>query len=280
MARLHGYKSRIKIKWPFPHKFNLDINDPTEASSDQLKNSDVDPWPIQTGSPAERPPAGHCPLMNLPVEIRVMVAGYALHNEDEIWWRWAEAERKPRSFVGSFRTSFNKNPNPLALTCRQLNQETRSLHLKVNNLNFDDYPHGGNSCYAVPSFAFFLEHASEEMIKAVRTVDLITLSLPRYEKELRVINHLIEDKLNITIRVEARWWSVYNSIDWPEDDISRFMEIGHNPSPEFSELVSNGKKRPWKVYPSIHSDMQIRRFRKQLSAEELALAKQWIENGI
>jgi len=81
------------------------------------------------------------PLLELPAELRIMIAKYAFHRSKGLIWEW-ECHRK-----GKRAATFQHNNiyvpdklqgiNALARTCKTPHAETRGLALQVNTLHFD-----------------------------------------------------------------------------------------------------------------------------------------------
>jgi len=109
------------------------------------------------------------PLMELPAELRIMIAKHVLHVSDGLWWIWINYRKGPRiaSVEGKpryLRSSSVDNITAIARTCKKLYQETHGLLCAVNVVDFNiSSMHG----YLVPRRCEDTSDGSDPDLRAV-----------------------------------------------------------------------------------------------------------------
>ena len=149
------------------------------------------------------------PLMRLPVELRLIIAEYALTYEDGIFWFWDKYRKRGKFMLRTDYSSFDdaKDLNPLKLVCTTLYWETRNSLYKLNTLRFNPgmtYPRPSFKPYlevSINDWHFFLNQARKrEIDKDIRRVDLFTA----YECHQSGLTPLFKQKQSKSHRMTAR----------------------------------------------------------------------------
>jgi hypothetical protein len=237
-----------------------------------------------------RPREGVFPLMKLPVELRIMIAEYALAYNGGLDWYWKE---KDGTRIGRLKPAycFKRNPEdfcPTQVLClsRQLYEETSQIWLKVNTLNFDgdeDKLIFNAQTYdsvfgeAIDNFEFFLRHLSPEQVAKIQTVAIQGMNVTESPNTVQRIFSLTSMDICYDVQVIDTRWHYTADITDTVDCASEFMEKGGEIQ---AWLQCNIKDRGWRVYPYCRGGKDKYSLRYHLSAVDFQIARDYIRNGI
>lgn len=226
--------------------------------------------------------------MDLPTEIRVMIAKYALKYENGLIWRWMEQPDGRR--IGRFcdprvidacKGDFGHPVDKLCLS-RQLYQETAQMWFTINVLCFDgNHSHLSNYQWtptiklALSDWTFFLSHGSA--INAIKLdFTIYGHSVEKYPTELLKLSALTMSSLHINLRLIDFGWHVGQRT---RRGVLDFMKHGTTnlTSSRLDELV--GAERRWRVFPTVFTRYELQVAAQNFSEDEHQLMLDWIENG-
>jgi hypothetical protein len=234
---------------------------------------------------AYRKRSGVFRFMDLPAELRVMIAEYALSFDKGLEWHWTKGPTG--KLIGKFR--FPKDSvehhadldrvNQLSLS-RHLHQETAGIWLKVNELRFDcskgdevyDPIHISLAFpYAVRDFAFFMKYTEPPILRGL-SVCIIGVGI--VDRRLHTLNLLTQynESARLQIRVIESDWLMYGPQKWYVQD---FMVESQRMERFFSR-----QQRNWRVFPKPPTEDEMRALKKYLSDAQYQLALGYVNNGV
>jgi len=229
--------------------------------------------------------------MKLPTELRLIIAGYALANDEGLEWRWAEQSDGSR--IGGFKAnpehSFVRDhwPNRPCL-CRQLHQETANIWLKVNDLHFNggvDDALGREDLVdslnrAIDDFLFFLSH-TDAATHATLSFSIDGLAMPSQEAEMLKLLRLTQDAPHLKLKVVDMSWHIYrhspNKMAYIAEE---FMEIGRGVTNLMNDMALTDLRRTWRIIPAHETPERVHMLEGHLSDADYALALEYCYNGI
>jgi len=252
-------------------------------------------------------------LMELPVELRVMIAEYALSHEPGIFWTWTnynEGEKSGKFVEPSGIGIHDSKPcNPFSLVCKQLAYETRNITYKVNTLNFDSgnttnpevpgyksFPHSHTKSFsnAANAWEHFRKLAPPSVLAAVSNVDLSFCIYVnrRTEDGANEYPELLQfaDIASQSPHIKFQFYPFWNLPDFFDDEeeeegleelAQEFLDYGHRLERGLSKALLNAPGRTWRVRTDvIDEEDRLRRFKGRISTQDWKDAKRWIENGL
>jgi hypothetical protein len=245
-------------------------------------------------------------FLNLPAELRLQVAAYAVTNGDAWPLKFCWTAYRPDDRVGSFVTALYQQLSLDELTARVCamrfsHAEARGLIWANNALVFDQRPvkcatdadlpevqeHSASDGYKhiLETFPYALTHYPEAFLKTHHVVFETFLSEwigpERGDTAFRV--HVLARMIalaaslpNVTFRFRDTNWFPYPWRNKPSD-LLQFLVTGRKLKTSLSALY--GEVRNWKLYPSIFEDDEAALISHldEANGEEV---KDWIENGI
>jgi hypothetical protein len=236
-------------------------------------------------------------IMDLPTELRVMIAEYALTSEERLCWEWLNHESKPASGSGMCRGTFAglEQLTYLCRVSRQLYKETSTIVWKNNNFAFeennlgiicDDKDNFGLTPRASLRHAhgFFLRVAGPAFTSRLRYITL-GLYLGRTRggsllKGLHAASKLANLTAGATVSIHNSCWTQKDpktSINNDLHDFITYRAIGNEHSAALLDLYPARKSRNWIVYPAL---AERGAFPDILGKSELAKALEWKTNGL
>jgi hypothetical protein len=232
--------------------------------------------------------------MDLPAELRVQIARYALADGSTKEWRWLVYT--PTKVVGTFRGL--TQVGPLCQVSRQVNREMRAICWNVNDFAFTAYcmnyfyPEDSEDEEAgilgvFEAYEFFLRGISTEVSSALRSVIFSTDleigvgALDRHADVFRRIHQLSQLKPHVQIKVTVQDWILFTSYDsdcWL--DHCDFLTTGFNWVDELDAAgFADRSKRAWKLFPLFEPPDQ-HWLESRLDESDVELALDWFNNGI
>ncbi|KAH7392432.1 hypothetical protein DE146DRAFT_758153 [Phaeosphaeria sp. MPI-PUGE-AT-0046c] len=241
-------------------------------------------------------------LMDLPIELRLRIAEFALASEEPLEWYWSTYEDDKR--VGSFKDL--DRVTGLARACRQLYTDISSFVWKVNVLRFGKYCLGeacydsrlglaGNHdkvetsrfLYVYEASHFFLRNISSTCLKQVRgltfkvgmpyeepltsevfqSIARISKMIPSAKIRLEVINWFHMGKMQL-----HRQWAL------PSKSTLRFMTRARQIEASLAAIDFQTEKRNWRIYPNSITRPEF--LEDELEGDELQTALRWCTEGI
>ncbi|KAF2655663.1 hypothetical protein K491DRAFT_414336 [Lophiostoma macrostomum CBS 122681] len=229
--------------------------------------------------------------MDLPPEIRLMIAEYALSHPDELCWYWTTPKSDgPKMPAGGFhydRSGISLN-NPLASVCKQLQDETKDIVFKVNSLLFHPWRMNvrrGDRLslrHIVAAFRYFVENSTPGVLACCHTIS-ISLILGWLDDEPNLLNEwsaLVQMVPNIEIRCLPVGWDLTdNYFQGYEEIIMEFMGRGQGLEQRLRDLRYQSFGRALRFYPACPV-AQIKKYSQYLSHADVQIAYGWFEHGI
>jgi len=258
------------------------------------------------------------PLMDLPAELRVMIATYVLYVPEGHEWTWTTYRR--RRHVATLQgCGLGEKPeelNALALTCRVIHQEIKGLILKINVIRFS--LHKSHS-YVISEICRGYIRASDHDLwgfqEALQLFQLCNLrecrpnarrfeliyyySIQHLEKSLDQFLDVTNGQQELKISVVLEEWVVAPLDDderrelvgleedgepfVPESEqmqkrVSDYMQEG-NQVQDFVERVG-GENRNWRFFPNLVSKHEALDLSKIMTPEVETMTKEWETNGV
>jgi hypothetical protein len=224
------------------------------------------------------------PFMRLPVELRIMIAEYAMYYDGGLNWHWTKQAGDKR--VGSFGTWDEsrryiraKRVVGISGVSRQLRHETVNMWLTMNELRFEGP--GGKTVgqiiqCAIDDFAFFVSRMDAKILSSL-SLGVHVSSVPGYMRWLLKLPDLLQGPGAPIIRVVERdFYSHLGARLTVEDFMANCRVI--------KSLKENGTstaaQQKWRIFPKAAMDGGMEGLKKNLSAEQYQLALDWIQTGI
>jgi hypothetical protein len=235
--------------------------------------------------------------MDLPTELRVMIAEYALTSEERLRWQWLQHEPKPWSGSGLRRGTFAglESLTSLCRVSQQLHEETSNIVWKSNDFTFkennlgkicDDKNNFGLYMRASLRYAhgFFLRVAGPTFISRLRYITLgLYLGRTRsgnFAKGLHAASELANLTPSATGSFHNSGWTQKDEATSTNNDLFNFYvyrQIGEEHSAALLDLRLPRESRNWSVYPSL---AERGAFPDILEKSELAKVLEWEANGL
>ena len=229
--------------------------------------------------------------MDLPTELRLMIAEYALTSDEPLHWIWLE--HGPIEDHGRCHGTFEglERLTSLSRVSRQLHNETARLVWKSNNFLFDETKFGGvwseepyhafdtdvNALSYVHEF--FLRVAGSDIAGLLRSITL-TLSFYDYQHDFKSIQKLAEVTPNARLKICHRNLELVHTGHLSSERVEALIHDYMSTLRDIQAALasySTTAERKWKVYPmGGHRDL----LRKHLQGADLAKALAWEANGL
>jgi hypothetical protein len=227
--------------------------------------------------------------MKLPVELRVMIAEYALAYKGGLDWYWTE---KDGTRIGRLKPVYSSEYNPetvcpLQMLClsRQLRQETSQIWLKVNVLNFDgdiderdrrNLAITSDSLFgeALDSFEFFHRRINPAQFAMIQTVTIKGFGIADAPNAVQRIPSVRCWNPHYNLRIIDQHW--YCFLD-TKNCAAGFMEKGRVIQ---ASLRRNIEARDWRVFPHLMEESEKEWLRGHLSDAEFEVGLSYIRDGV
>jgi hypothetical protein len=231
--------------------------------------------------------------MNLPTELRIMIAEYALSYDKGLEWIWKKEQGGSRT--GRLRIADKSmDPegryfpqdyafNPLCLS-RQLRTETAWLCFKVNEITFDgglgddgdndDWNDGTGFQSAVDDLTLFLSRTTNANLR-VCSIKLEALGINATDIER--LARLLQDKRRLKLQVV----DYYGILGDPNHfGAQNFLYWGIRIRFFLDHLTIVGIQRSWRVFLAKVSPKRLDVLRTNMSHVDYQVALDWMHNGI
>tara|TARA_R110002003_G_scaffold37_18_gene2246 strand:+ start:27074 stop:27748 length:675 start_codon:yes stop_codon:yes gene_type:complete len=224
--------------------------------------------------------------MDLPTEIRLQIAQYALNAEQPLSWRWID---RRRSRTGTFE-DIDKCTG-LCRVSRQMYAETSTLVWEVNTFEFDGAWLGVQSTHPantprsftgiMQAYGFFIRHAGHNVIHAIRSVlfrfDLFGTVAQIMRFVQSSADHL--PRAHLTAVIE-NWYILRLHGVSTTSAMHCFVGVAREMLKYLTKAGLNDSKRNWRIRsPQSRSDCpQI--VAKERESAMMAQALEWIDHGI
>jgi len=260
------------------------------------------------------------PLMELPAELRIMTARYALHEPDGLAWVWTTYRKVRR--VATLRTNGAsggrktlQDINALARTCKTLYEETRGLILEVSIIEIRPYdmhsvPAPRNWCQSSDESHWFLRAATEALTSLHRLAPLqLRLNIQQvqlhcdyfvnFNYHLTHFKHTVESFRHLQLDFIWPFWQlealsafeVQELIEMEEasepyiseyDQMRQRLETSLATGRDVNDFVSkvNDVERTWRIFPTPMDRHDMAKILGFLTENEQRLVQQWEVDGI
>jgi len=224
--------------------------------------------------------------MDLPVELRLMIAEYALVSAKPLTWYYSEYTPKRRA--GSFKHL--SQATALTRVCRQLHHETAGLVWKLNTVHFNqqhfDYVYWGTNgpdssdmsgCFDA------LRLFTQSAVHAANTREIVfDLQSSIWRYHISLYNLLEKWATNVSpaiLKVTYSPWGFFDTKATTEDTVERFMSLGRQILHKLHDKGFGKATRHWRVFPVL-TDVGRRKLKTYMEPSKFRLALEWIEEGI
>jgi hypothetical protein len=240
------------------------------------------------------PPSQPFRLMDLPIELRVHIAEYALTSEEPLYWYWTyfgSGEEVGR-FNGLMRLT------ALCRVSKQLHAELWPVVWKVNTFSFEEdnfgmsylrhiihsqVPHGPFGPRIVnvsDAYDFFLRKTPDQRLGFYHSISIvISWSGDSFDRQdfFYYLEAFTHESLTAHVKLQPDNWI---SPTPSATSVSAFMHLGRKIEAEVSDRVNyTDKPRYWRVFPSSTENVHVR-LQDFLSEAELQQVQDWSTKGI
>jgi hypothetical protein len=227
--------------------------------------------------------------MDLPTEIRVMIAEHVLTFDGGVLWRWtsrSDGTRVGRFYIAnSARYGKDLGP-PVDMLClsHQLHQETAWLWLKLNELHFDgdirslpDFEDGLHKFErAINDFAFFRSHVDTNLPVIPRFI-IEGIAILYGDSELVRLSQLTQDISEGGLRlVDQGWVFDPHNKRWAKS----FVEDGKRWVSLLRDSTFTQFHRTWRLFPWDFVPVGEGLTSRYLSDEDNQFALRCIDKGL
>lgn len=228
--------------------------------------------------------------MDLPTELRVKIAKYALHHDGGLNWYWKlKKNGDPETYVGSFRLS-NKSEsiNPLGETCTQLYEETSAIPFKVNILIFGPY-FMNRRVDPLEGWRAAFDAYNHFLTKSPRSISAVSKSVHfdyhfgQLARRTTLVNGIFEaakKSPHLSLRVNDLNWTVMIHQGDEERCVKRFVDRGKEYENILSTAPFTTETRTWRVFPQLSGAHKWDALRTYLAPADFEIACAWYNNGI
>ncbi|KAH6643533.1 hypothetical protein C7974DRAFT_407271 [Boeremia exigua] len=230
-------------------------------------------------------------FMDLPTEIRAIIAGYAFKSDQMLVFRWLE--RRSTGWVGVFEGT--EELTALARTCKQAHSELSHMVWKINTFRIS-----GDILIPPPRSTFHYPQLQESLLEAIkflvdssngRTFKSLSLVVPiemvagfgsscgLAESSLTYCFHIQNLMPEARIEFYARWWECD---DYEEGFVVRVrmtLQVGYSMIKALANEDSKGIPRAWTLHPYISSRDWIVMKQNLIAAGREQIIK-WAEEGL
>lgn len=229
------------------------------------------------------------PLLDLPAELRILVANYVLRVPDGLQWFWRNYRKGPRvaTLNGrsiSFRHKYMEDFTSLSRTCKQIYEETRGLVLQVNVISFNLYQmhsyqvpkacedeSGGSNCdlrAASEALGFIQRFAACDQHRSLKHIDITVQSFDMIRHHWNQFKNLMDRLKDTSVTVTIQDWIIIPLSNHAQKRLKLLEDEGEPFVPEqeqmreraddyfgkrqeVQEFVANLDQRPrnWRIHP-------------------------------
>jgi len=228
--------------------------------------------------------------MDLPTELRLYIAEYALVSQKPLTWYWSEYTKTNKT--GSFHNI--ERVTALTRVCRQLYAETTGIVWKVNELQFQPRQ-SRRSFWAIED-----QNGNENFLLATSTALLLFLQrvgpsvstrLPSVvfglwksllflkKEDFAVMDTIAELLPPRSLKLHFRYWGVRDPEHDVGDFVHWFMIAGRDIGGLLARLDLKPVERKWRIFPNLE-DSNKKHLEENLSTDMFQLALEWIEHGL
>jgi hypothetical protein len=233
--------------------------------------------------------------MDLPIELRLQIAEYALSKETPLTWIWGFFDPTSKKKLGTFDGL--QELTSLARVSRQLHSELSGYVWRLNEFSFHAKPYVGDSNGSRRRnvrlmHVYFVRNFPTTHLGDLR---LITLNMNATKDSwtksvfLQSLPSLARGTPNARVRIWLDDWNIYDkrligaySSDVPSGaidlKIDKFMSQGR----EWEHLLSapglEATKRNWRIYPGQYNDFSM--LKDHLERANLQVALEWRDKGV
>lgn len=226
--------------------------------------------------------------MKLPKELRIKIAGYALHDAEGLQWHWVThfdengTERRTGHFKSDcFRqTDLHSQLNPLGQVCRQLREDTMGVEFQVNTLYFTDFKE--LYLYAEYGLELFLDASNEVELNNVQSISLVCYRLngARF-RNICAWTDDIQETATIEV-VDGYWWLDPLGEKLSSEHMQSFWRKGAFLEFQLSSDIPLYTSRKWRVVPACPYDWEEHFHEDAVSTHGFLFDtfRKWVTEGI
>lgn len=245
--------------------------------------------------------------MDLPAELRIMIAKYVLYSPEGLWWIWLRYSTTYRVATLIERNSFTTLDmvNALARTCRTLYQETRGIVLDVNTIVFDiNWMH----CRVLKLLPPPQQNDETETVNVlyrssttrwwpeVRQVEIRCFNVDLLISDTRTKLEEISCALNIReLSIISKHWGpqlryypgLYTDAQLQEPEFEKgirrnklleFITAGKEVIEKLDQVSASEKR--WRIFPDPSYEQGFKDFVQFATEDQLKLVNNWFAHGV
>lgn len=231
------------------------------------------------------PPITRFRFMDLPVELRVMVARYALTADQPLEFRWITYTATKK--IGGFE--YIDRLTALTRVSKAVRKETADVVWMLNTYKF-----GMQTRDTFINYDHHIEFSDLKQVLEIfirfgerKSLAKINIWLEWYIFDWRIFEQLTKvDQMirSLSIRQPKATWRLYD-IGWHldsefviPDTIQRFKENAKSRLEALAKLDATNSSRAWKLFPEVYCGNP--EFSAELQAAGLLEAGDWVEHGL
>lgn len=242
------------------------------------------------------PPGRIFRLMDLPTELRIMIAEYALTDKDELNWYWKDFTFRSGIFMSKSKVRL-VDLTALSRVSKQLYEETAGLVWKWNRFNFglgfsfSDYKSHrsywnrfGHELLEA-ELEFFLQKAPPKVIGCIRNISMLvkpdhTVAWPWFWTHGLAAGLIQQLPYIAHVKIIMVQWT----LDGDTPDLDEFIEHGRQVLGHLQTRLVAGKERKWRVFPDLKYyertllEQEIKK--REMKAADIEEVMGWVEHGI
>ncbi|KAH7066563.1 hypothetical protein FB567DRAFT_542208 [Paraphoma chrysanthemicola] len=257
--------------------------------------------------------------MELPTELRIMIAEFAFYTAEGLCWTWQNYRKGPKVAKLRHRSRFVREQietlNALSRTCKSLYAEMHTIVFKVNTLVFDcrdmhcarmprnwlnqTYTPSGILDTVAEALLFFGRNVPLNIQPLFPAARLDLQRLPRVEADVTHFKDFMSNFRGFQFHIRYTDWKLKplsprfvkmmqereedsESIVSEHDEMRKRVNDYMKEAQKASDFVSavSEEDRDWRIYPCPIGDLEIPAVFGYLTDDEKRLALDWERLGI
>lgn len=257
--------------------------------------------------------------MELPAELRIMIAKYVLHVPEGLSWLWTNYRKGPRlatleePYSSGERTL--EKVNVLARVCKVLYAETKGLVLSLNVVQFslltsfggrvpkkfyNDHDHSDGDLHGFEEALDFIRSSiSRNISPNLKHVQLLDFDFEDVVDHVQQFLRVMNNHRDLQVAVLQRFWILTplssdpvqkladlekegEPFDSEEKQMQRRIRKYRKKGKLFQDLAEDVEPadRNWRIYPEVIKDEDMVKLEGFLTDEQQVLVRIWQEEGV